>query len=132
MVTALLAQNKFNLAIELAKENYEQHPENSYQIHGYFRCLVRKKPLNRNNVKMLEKLLHAMNENFSDKHEELYAAMNIEYQDFVCHRKVKDMLELIQDARTRFPDSINVTRASQPFMLLQSIITQEEVFPKEE
>ena len=131
LVTALLAQNKFNLAIELAKENYEKHPENSYQIHGYFRCLVRKKPLQRNDVKKLEELLHAMSENLSDKHEELYVAMNIEYQDFVCHRKVEDMIELIQESQTRFPNSINVRRASQPFMLRQAIITQEEIFPEE-
>lgn len=132
LVTALLAQNKFNLAIELAKENYEQHPENSYQIYGYFRCLVRKRPLNKDDVKTLEELLHAMNENLSDKHEELYAAMNIEYQDYVCHRKVEEMLELIQDSQTRFPDSINVKRASQPFMLRQSIIPKAETFPEED
>lgn len=132
LVTALLAQNKYDQALELAKENYEKNPENSYQIHGYFRCLVRKRPLNRDDVKMLKELLHAMNENLSDKHEELYAAMNIEYQYYVCHRKVEEMLELIQDSQTRFPDSINVKRASQPFMLRQSIIPKAESFPEED
>ena len=73
-----------------------------------------------------------MNENLSDKHEELYAAMNIEYQYYVCHRKVEEMLELIQDSQTRFPDSINVKRASQPFKLRQSIIPRAETFPEED
>ena len=47
LVSALLAQNKYKDALNLAKENYESNPENSYQIHGYFRCLVRKRNLER-------------------------------------------------------------------------------------
>lgn len=131
LVTVLLAQNKFKQALKLARENFEKHPENSYQIHGYFRCLVRKKPLNGEDIKILEDLLYAMKENLSDKHEELYEAMNIEYQDFVCHKKVAEMLELISEAKKRFPDSINVKRAAQPFLLRQSMITQEEIFAED-
>lgn len=96
LVTALLAQDKFNQALELAKENFEKYPENSYQIHGYFRCLVRKKSQTEEDIKTMEDLMVAMSENLSDKHEELYAAMNIEYNDFVCHSNVSDMLELIE------------------------------------
>lgn len=131
LVTALLAQNKFDKALELAKENYEKSPENSYQIHGYFRCLVRKNPLHREDKITMEELLLAMEENLSDKHEELYAAMNIEYRDFVCHTKATEMIDIINEAKTRFPNSINVKRASQPFLLRQSIISKCEDFPEE-
>lgn len=131
LVTALLAQNKYDQALELAKENYEKNPENSYQIHGYFRCLVRKCPLHREDKKIMEELLLAMEENLSDKHEELYAAMNIEYRDFVCHTKPTEMVDIINDAKSRFPNSINVKRASQPFLLRQSIISKSEEYPEE-
>lgn len=132
LVTALLAQNKYEQALELAKENYEKHPENSYQIHGYFRCLVRKKNLNMEDKTKLQELLNAMKDNLSEKREELYTAMNIEYQHFVRHRNVKDMLDIIDKAKRCFPDSINVKRASQTFLLRQEIITRTEVFPEEE
>lgn len=130
LVTALLAQNKFKPALKLAKENYDKNPENSYQIHGYFRCLVRKSPLHREDIKVMEELLRAMEENLSDKHEELYAAMNIEYLDFVCHTKPTEMIDIINDAKSRFPNSINVKRASQPFLLRQSIISKSEDYPE--
>ena len=79
----------------------------------------------------MEELLLAMEENLSDKHEELYAAMNIEYRDFVCHTKPTEMVDIINDAKSRFPNSINVKRASQPFLLRQSIISKSVEYPEE-
>ena len=131
-VTVLLAQKKFEQALELARENYEHSPENSYQIHGYFRCLVRKIPLNKDDIKILQELMVAMKKNLSDKHEELYAAMDIEYHYFVLHTEPADMITLIKDSLVLFPNSINVERASQPFKLRQSIISKEEFFPEED
>lgn len=56
MVTVLLAQKKYAKAFELAKKNYENSPENSYQIYGYFRCLVRKVNLNKEDITVLKNL----------------------------------------------------------------------------
>ena len=130
-VTVLLAQKKYEQALGLAKENYESNPENSYQIHGYFRCLVRKTPLIKENVDMLKHLMAAMRKNLSDKQEELYTAMDIEFRYFVSHDSPSDMVTLIDRALSLFPNSINVKRAAQPFRLHQAIILKEESFPEE-
>lgn len=130
-VTALLAQKKYEQALGLAKENYENNPENSYQIHGYFRCLVRKTPLIKEDVDMLKHLMAAMRKNLSDKQEELYTAMDIEFRYFVSHDSPSDMVTLIDRALSLFPNSINVKRAAQPFRLHQAIILKEESFPEE-
>lgn len=130
-VTALLAQKKYEQALGLAKENYENNPENSYQIHGYFRCLVRKTPLIKEDVDMLKHLMAAMRKNLSDKQEELYTAMDIEFRYFVSHDSPSDMVTLINSALSIFPNSINVKRAAQPFKLHQAIILKEESFPEE-
>ena len=130
-VTALLAQKKYEQALGLAKENYENNPENSYQIHGYFRCLVRKTPLIKEDVDMLKHLMAAMRKNLSDKQEELYTAMDIEFRYFVSHDSLSDMVTLIDRALSLFPNSINVKRAAQPFRLHQAIILKEESFPEE-
>ena len=130
-VTVLLAQKKYEEALELAEENYEKNPENSYQIYGYFRCLVRKKKFGYNDVKMLENLMNAMKENLSDKHEELYAAMDIEFQDYVQHMLPTELLAIIKEAEKKYPNSLDVRRAAQTFKLRQSIISKEENIPEE-
>lgn len=130
-VTVLLARKKYEQALGLAKENYESNPENSYQIHGYFRCLVRKTPLIKEDVDMLKQLMAAMRKNLSDKQEELYTAMDIEFRYFVSHDSPSDMVTLIDRALSLFPNSINVKRAAQPFRLHQAIILKEESFPEE-
>ena len=131
MVTVLLAQKKFPEALEMARDNYYSSPENSYQIHGYFRSLVRKTPLSSEDKKTLKRLMEEMKCNLSDKHEEMFVAMDIEYKDFVEHRSMKEMLSVIGDAQTRFPNSINIRRASQPFKLCHSLISKEEIYPEE-
>lgn len=131
MVTVLLAQKKYSQALEMARENYENCPENSYQIYGYFRCLVRKSPLERSDRNTLEELMNAMDENLSDKKEELYDAMNIEYQDFVLHKTPSEILDMIIEAERKFPNSVNIKRVSQSYKLKQKITSKEEVFPED-
>lgn len=131
LVTVLLAQGKYEQALAMAEENYKKHPENSYQIQGYFRCLVRKKGLNRNDFDVLEELMNAMKNNLSDKSEELLAAMEIEYNFFVKRTDITSMLQLIREAEIEYPNSINIKRAAQPFKYKQQIILKEELFPEE-
>ena len=131
LVTALLAQNKYQDALNLAKENYENNPENSYQIHGYFRCLVRKRNLERNDFSVLEELMTAMKNNYSDKHEELYSAMNIEYQAYIKHLSYDRMYELIRKTESQFPNSYNVKRAIHLFNLNRGIETKAKVFDED-
>ena len=131
LVTALLAQNQFEPALSLAKENYEHDPDNSYQIQGYFRCLVRKRQITREDLNMLNVLLEDMKNNYSDKHEELYAAMNIEYQAYVCHKKPSEIFDLIKEASNRFPDSVNIERAAYNYKYKQEMLDKEKSFSEE-
>lgn len=131
LVTVLLAQSKFDSALTMAQENYEKDPDNSYQIQGYFRCLVRKRVKNRDDHQMLAELMEAMKNNLSDKHEELYAAMNIEYQFYVKNLGVSDMIDVINVAESTFPGSINVKRAAQPFKLKQAMIIKAIDYPED-
>ena len=121
MVTVLLAQEKFREALDLARDNYNSNPENSYQIHGYFRCLVKKSPLSSEDKAVLKRLMEEMKCNLSDKHEEMYAAMDIEYKDLVEHRSMAEMIAVIDEAEARFPNSDNVKQASKPFKQRNSI-----------
>lgn len=131
LVTSLLAQNKFESALTLAKENYEHYPDNSYQIHGYFRCLVRKPHINRDEIKVLATLLDAMRTNYSDRHEEMFAAMNIEYSAYILHKNPSEMLDIINEAKTRFPDSLNVERAAYNYRYRQEMVVAEKLFAED-
>lgn len=131
LVTALLAQNQFGSALTMAKENYEHDPDNSYQIQGYFRCLVRKRQITREDFNMLNVLLEAMKNNYSDKHEELYAAMNIEYQAYVSHKKPSEIFDLIKEASERFSDSVNIERAAYNYRYKQEMINTEKAFAED-
>lgn len=131
LVTALLAQNQFEPALTVAKENYEHDPDNSYQIQGYFRCLVRKREITREDFNTLNVLLEAMKNNYSDKHEELYAAMNIEYQAYVSHKKPSEIFDLIKEASERFPDSINIERAAYNYRYKQEMINTVKSFAED-
>ncbi|MCH5306609.1 MAG: TIR domain-containing protein [Prevotella sp.] len=131
LVTALLAQNKYQVALNMAKENYESYPENSYQIQGYFRCLVRKNNLERHDYAILDELMDAMKNNYSDKHEELFLAMNIEYQAYIKHMPYEYMYSLIKKAKRQFPKSYNIERASYLYMHKHGIVTREQVFDED-
>lgn len=131
LVTSLLAQNKFESALTLAKENYEHDPDNSYQIHGYFRCLVRKRQINREEIKVLSSLLEAMRTNYSDRHEEMFTAMNIEYCAYVLHKNPSEMLNIINESKDRFPDSLNVERAVYNYRYRQEIVVEVKVFAED-
>lgn len=115
MVTALLAQDKYEDALEMARENYESSPENSYQIHGYFRCLVRKSTLSVEDKETLNILMKAMQTNLSDKHEELYAAMNIEYQWYINSLPLQEMQKMISEAKVLYPNSLNIGKVASEY-----------------
>lgn len=131
MVTALLAQNKYQKALDIARENYEHDPDNSYQIHGYFRCLVRKKNPSIADRKMLEELMNAMRVNYSDKREELLAAMNIEFQAYIQKESYDVVYGLIQEAKRQFPKSFNIERAEHSYLFSRHIVTQQKVFDED-
>lgn len=128
LVTTLLAQRHYLEALSLAKENYERDPDNTYHIHAFFRCLIRKVNLNRDDIAMLEELLDGIKNSFSDKRDELLAAMNIEYQAYAKKKNPAEILDIISKAEKEFSNSLNVRRAAHEYKLKQSITTKEIIF----
>ena len=131
LVTTLLAQNKYKDALEMAKENYEKDPDNSYQIHGYFRCLVRKHGMTLQDREVLKQLMDAMSVNYSDKHEELLEAMNIEYQAYVLHNSPSAMIDIFDKAINLYPKSVNIERAAYNYKKNQEMVTADKIFREE-
>ena len=73
----------------------------------------------------------AMKNNYSDKHEELYSAMNIEYQAYIKHLSYDRMYELIRKAESQFPNSYNIKRAIHLFNFNRGIETKAKVFDED-
>ena len=85
MVIVLQAQHKFREALELAELNYEKDPENSYHIHAYFRCLVRKPGITTEERQLLRLLKEDKNNLFKSKF--YIEGMDFEYKRFVDRAK---------------------------------------------
>lgn len=112
LVTVLIELGKYNEALRLAKENYERdRGENTYHIYAYFRCLVRQRDLTADDKAQLQQLMQEVEDSYSDKKDEIYAAMEIDYAYLVEHRNQAEMQSLIDDLTKEFPRSLNVSRA---------------------
>lgn len=126
LVTALMCQFHFDEALETAKENYEKDSDNTYHIHAYFRCLVKKKAKNQTDVKIIENLMSAVRNSYSSKKDELYLAMDIEYRAYIKCCAGDEMLSYIMEALKQYPDSMDIKRASNEYKYRQDIITKEK------
>lgn len=82
LVIVLQKLELFEDALELAEENYEQYPTNTYYIVAYFRSLVRdkkKKP----DISLLKRLMTELNDSF-DPHKESFAIIQEgEYEYYI-------------------------------------------------
>lgn len=81
LVLCLIAQRKFSSALSMAYENHNRNPENTYLLHSYFRCWVRKHDLTIGERKELLELLKECEENriFSPSYLD---GMKFEYERF--------------------------------------------------
>lgn len=123
LVKVLLDQNKYQKALELAKDNYENDLNNSYHVYAYFRCLVRKKGMpSREDIRTMRQLMENIKNNFSNKKDEFLAAMSLEYHIHV--ERGSDQIEIIQELKNalrRFPDSPNIKRIASEYQRKQSL-----------
>ena len=126
LVSVLLFQKKYDEALSLAKENYEQDSDNTYHIHAYFRCLVKKHKMQRADIKKIESLMDAVQKSYSAKKEELYAAMNIEYCAYVKRDNVQKVLSMIREYEREFPGSMDVKRSANDYKQKQHIPSDED------
>lgn len=120
LVTVLLAQSKYSDALDLAERNYVDAPENTYHIQSYFRCVVRKN-IDVEVREIARQLMQEMKDSDSRKREELYAAMDIDYQSLIKHVSPEDMLALIAKYESSFPKSFNIHRAANDYRKRQGL-----------
>ena len=130
MVTVLLWQGNYEKAFQLAKDNYEFDSENTYHIHAYFRCIAKKAWLKNDDIQIMEELMQAVKNSYSDKKEELWTAMNLEYAAYAKREPVDKILIMISEAEKLYPDSLDIKRAANEYKLKQEIISKEK-FEKE-
>lgn len=133
LVTSLMAQNKYNEALSLAKENYERNPDNTYHIHAYFRCIMKQLHYSREDIETIQSLMDCIKSSHleTNKKEELFAAMDFEYNAYILHKSPSFMIDLISQLEKRFSNSNNVKRAAQDYRIRQSLISRRERIPED-
>ena len=127
-VASLLEQRKYDEALDKSKDNFESSPENTYHIHAYFRCLIKKRVLTNDEIHTLEHLIDLVNNSHSPKKMELFKAMTLEYDSILAKKTVDELLEEMFDAEKLFPKSIDVRRVVSEFKFKQGIIHSRQSF----
>lgn len=123
LVTVLMDQDKYGEALQMARDNYERdNGENTYHIYAYFRCLVRKPDLTPAERDLLLLLMQQVEDSYSDKKDELFAAMEISYASIIERRSPTEMLQLIKEKTSLFPRSIDVARAANEYRKKQKLL----------
>ena len=74
--------------------------------------------------------MQAVKNSYSDKKEELWTAMNLEYAAYAKREPVNKILKMISEAEKLYPDSLDIKRAANEYKLKQEIISKEK-FEKE-
>lgn len=100
MVIVLQAQHKFRDALEMAKLNYEKDPENSYHIHAYFRCLVRKPGITSEERLLLRLIKEDKNNLFKSK--SYIDGMDFEYKRFIDRTKPDVLLPMANELVNKY------------------------------
>lgn len=107
LVQVYLSIEDYDTALELAKENYENDKKrNPYHVQAYFSCVV-KQSKTKENIEILKKLLKDLEDIKTDKGIEMYLRCSAYYQAFIDNNE-KEAIKIINEAITKFPDSLYV------------------------
>ena len=127
-VASLLEQRKYDEALDKAKENFESSSENTYHIHAYFRCLIKKMGLSTEEIRILRNLIHMVQQSHSPKKQELVTAMNLEFDIIMGNKSIEQILQDISQAEKQFPNSPNIGRVISEFKYKQGMSHSRHVF----
>lgn len=127
-VASLLEQRKYEEALSKAKDNFESSPENTYHIHAYFRCLIKRIELTREEISILKNLIDLVKNSHSPKKHELVMAMTLEYDSVIAKKSVEELLREMQAAEAQYPKSQNIGRVVNEFKYKQGIIRSRQAF----
>ena len=110
LVQVYLYLDEYDLAYDLAKENYDFSKSNPYALQDYYRCLLKKDASRYELYDLLEKL----KENPHKKAGEMYMCAKAQYLAYVDSDEQKALL-VANDASKSFPNSI------YPFLIMLEI-----------
>lgn len=137
LVIILQKLELFEEALELAEENYEQYPTNTYYIVAYFRSLVRDKK-RKPDVNLLYRLMKELNESF-DPHKESFAIIQEgEYEYYIngdFEKTVKIFEEGIAANKSRrasiFSSLFEICKRQEAVQIANNIKTKYKIFLNE-
>lgn len=117
MVLVLQAQQKFTAALEMAKINYEREPENAYQIHAYFRCLVRKRDILHEERDLLIQFMTDKEKFFKSK---FYTeGMKFEYDRFINRITPDILIPEANNLRKKYPYAVYINDIVNDYLVSQ-------------
>lgn len=119
MVLVLQLQHKFRDALEMAEINYEKDPENSYHIHAYFRCLVRKNGLTPEERHLLMQFKEDRHKLFKSGY--YTEGMDFEYKRFVDRAKPDVLLPMAADLQNKYKDIAYIQDITDDYYVSQGL-----------
>ncbi len=106
LVQVYLNLEEYNMAFELAKENYELIKNNPYNLQSYFRCLIRNSNISPKDKKEeLMKLLENLKDNPHERAREMYKTAKAQFNAIIENDQSR-ALNTVDDAIATFPKSI--------------------------
>ena len=106
LVQVYLNLEEYDMAFELAKENYKLLKNNPYNLQSYFRCLVRNSNISPKEKKEeLIKLLENLKNNPNERAKEMYKTEKSQFYAIIENDQSR-ALNTVDDAIATFPKSI--------------------------
>jgi len=104
LAIVLIGLEDYSSAFSIAKENYESHKTNPYNIHRYFSCLIRTphSDINENIIKELLENIDKIKTNLAD---EMSFTMKAQFHGFY-NNDCTTAFGLIDEAINKYPESI--------------------------
>lgn len=100
---------QYNIALELAEQNYRDYPENMYQIQAYFDCLIHNLPLNEQQHKDIENMIESARIIANTKITEMYYQIEAKYAAFI-ENNYRIASDYIQKGLNAFPHSFYLNK----------------------
>jgi tetratricopeptide (TPR) repeat protein len=106
LVLVYMQSEEYELAYDLAKENYKNRPGNPINASNYFACLIMKNK-SQENREELQRIIDRLSIDPSERAQEMFQSANAKLIAYYDNDEHKSM-ELIEEAINKFPD-VNYT-----------------------
>jgi tetratricopeptide (TPR) repeat protein len=104
LVLVYIGLEDYSSGLSIAKENYEAHKTNPYNIQRYFSCLIRITPHTVTNEDILKKLLEVIENIKTDLADEMLLTMKAQFESFYNHYYDR-AIDCINEAIGKYPES---------------------------